>query len=108
MIVQELQPRRVPAVSTKYRRIVTEIPVPESIPILERLRQFEPRSMGISFNPATSRILASSSPASVAQTTWFQVSSWMFGSSCCTTCTTMCGNSISSSAVTRLAPSSTM
>jgi 4-aminobutyrate aminotransferase / (S)-3-amino-2-methylpropionate transaminase / 5-aminovalerate transaminase len=46
MIVQELQPKKVPAVSTKYRRIVTEIPVPESIPILERLRRHEPRSMG--------------------------------------------------------------
>ena len=41
----DLTPRRVPRVQTKYRRIVTDIPVPESIPILERLRQFEPRSM---------------------------------------------------------------
>jgi len=32
-------------VQTKYRRIVTEIPVPESIPILEKLRQYEPQSM---------------------------------------------------------------
>jgi 4-aminobutyrate aminotransferase / (S)-3-amino-2-methylpropionate transaminase / 5-aminovalerate transaminase len=46
MIVQELQPKKVPAVATKYRRIVTEIPVPESIPVLERLRRHEPRSMG--------------------------------------------------------------
>ena len=44
-IAFDLVPRRVPRVQTKYRRIVTEIPVPESIPVLERLRQFEPRSM---------------------------------------------------------------
>lgn len=41
----ELVPRKVPLVSTKYRRIVTEIPVPESIPILQRLRRYEPISM---------------------------------------------------------------
>ena len=41
----DLTPRKVPHVQTKYRRIVTEIPVPESVPILERLRRFEPRSM---------------------------------------------------------------
>jgi 4-aminobutyrate aminotransferase/diaminobutyrate-pyruvate transaminase/4-aminobutyrate aminotransferase/(S)-3-amino-2-methylpropionate transaminase len=41
----ELVPRRVPPVQTKYRRIVTEIPVPESIPILRRLREYEPISM---------------------------------------------------------------
>lgn len=39
------QPRDVPRVETKYRRIVTPIPVPESLPILQRLRRFEPRSM---------------------------------------------------------------
>ena len=44
-IVFDLTPRRVPRVQTKYRRIVTDIPAPESIPALERLRQFEPRSM---------------------------------------------------------------
>jgi 4-aminobutyrate aminotransferase/diaminobutyrate-pyruvate transaminase/4-aminobutyrate aminotransferase/(S)-3-amino-2-methylpropionate transaminase len=32
-------------VETKYRRIVTDLPVPESLPVLEKLRQFEPRSM---------------------------------------------------------------
>ena len=41
----DLTPRRVARVQTKYRRIVTDIPAPESIPVLERLRQFEPRSM---------------------------------------------------------------
>jgi 4-aminobutyrate aminotransferase/diaminobutyrate-pyruvate transaminase/4-aminobutyrate aminotransferase/(S)-3-amino-2-methylpropionate transaminase len=45
MATFELVPRKVPPVSTKYRRIVTEIPVPESIPLLERLRRYEPVSM---------------------------------------------------------------
>ena len=40
-----LEPVEVKQVSTKYRKIVTKIPVPESIPILEKLRQWEPRSM---------------------------------------------------------------
>jgi len=40
-----LEPRSVPRVETKYRRIVTQIPVPQSIPILERLRRYEPLSM---------------------------------------------------------------
>ena len=39
------QPKRVPHVNTKYRRIVTELPAPGSLPILEKLRKFEPRSM---------------------------------------------------------------
>lgn len=34
-----------PRIHTKYRQIVTPIPAPESLPILERLHQFEPRSM---------------------------------------------------------------
>jgi 4-aminobutyrate aminotransferase/diaminobutyrate-pyruvate transaminase/4-aminobutyrate aminotransferase/(S)-3-amino-2-methylpropionate transaminase len=42
---QDLTPRKVHRVETRYRRIVTDIPVPESVPVLERLRQFEPRSM---------------------------------------------------------------
>lgn len=45
MSTQELVSRKVPTVHTKYRRIHTEIPVPESIPILQKLRRFEPRSM---------------------------------------------------------------
>jgi len=32
-------------VETKYRRIKTKIPVPESIPVLEKLREYEPVSM---------------------------------------------------------------
>lgn len=41
----DLTPQDVPAVETKYRRIRTKIPVPESLPILEQLRKYEPRSM---------------------------------------------------------------
>ena len=41
-----LVPKKVEPVETKYRRICTQIPVPESIEILERLRDLEPRSMG--------------------------------------------------------------
>ncbi len=41
----ELLPRKVPHVATKYRRIVTDIPAPESIPVLEKLRRYEPQSM---------------------------------------------------------------
>jgi 4-aminobutyrate aminotransferase-like enzyme len=41
----DLTPVEVEKVSTKYRRIATRIPVPESLPILERLRKFEPVSM---------------------------------------------------------------
>ncbi len=40
-----LAPRQVPPVETKFRRIQTPIPVPESIPILEGLYRHEPRSM---------------------------------------------------------------
>jgi 4-aminobutyrate aminotransferase/(S)-3-amino-2-methylpropionate transaminase len=45
MATFDLVPRKVPRQQTRYRRIVTDIPVPESIPILTRLRQFEPVSM---------------------------------------------------------------
>ena len=38
-------PRRVPRIETQFRRIVTEFPVPESIPILERLQTYEPVAM---------------------------------------------------------------
>src|SRR5687767_1024917 len=46
MATWELIPRDVPKVSTRYRRIVTPIPAPQSIPILETLRRYEPQSMG--------------------------------------------------------------
>src|SRR5258706_651125 len=38
-------PRDVPRVETKYRRIATQLPHPDSVPTLEKLRQFEPISM---------------------------------------------------------------
>ncbi len=41
-----LVPETVPLVKTKHRSIQTPIPVPASIPLLERMRQLEPRSMG--------------------------------------------------------------
>jgi len=41
-----LEPNEVPKVSTKYRTIITKIPVPESLGTLQRLRALEPRSMG--------------------------------------------------------------
>jgi 4-aminobutyrate aminotransferase-like enzyme len=41
-----LVPEKVAPVKTKYRTIVTEIPVPQSIELLQRLRELEPRSMG--------------------------------------------------------------
>ena len=38
-------PKSVPRVETRYRRIVTELPPPASLPILELLRTVEPVSM---------------------------------------------------------------
>lgn len=40
-----IEPRVVPRVETNYRRIITPIPHPDSRPVLEALRQFEPISM---------------------------------------------------------------
>lgn len=40
-----ITPRAVPRVETKYRRIVTPLPHPDSVATLEKLRQFEPQSM---------------------------------------------------------------
>lgn len=40
-----LKPLAVPRVETRYRRIVTALPVPESLPLLARLHANEPRSM---------------------------------------------------------------
>lgn len=40
-----LEPKKVPHVRTKFRRIVTEIPPRNSLPTLEKLRRFEPLSM---------------------------------------------------------------
>jgi 4-aminobutyrate aminotransferase/diaminobutyrate-pyruvate transaminase/4-aminobutyrate aminotransferase/(S)-3-amino-2-methylpropionate transaminase len=41
----DLTPRRVPKVESRFRRIATEIPVPESLPIIERLYRYEPVAM---------------------------------------------------------------
>ena len=43
--VSDLRPRTTTGVNSQWRRIVTPIPVPESIPLIERLRAAEPRSM---------------------------------------------------------------
>lgn len=40
-----ITPREVLRVETKYRRIVTPLPHPDSVATLEKLRQFEPQSM---------------------------------------------------------------
>jgi 4-aminobutyrate aminotransferase-like enzyme len=40
-----LEPREVPRVETPNRRIVTKLPVPESLPVLLALEHFEPSSM---------------------------------------------------------------
>lgn len=40
-----ITPRTVPRVETKFRRIVTQLPHPDSIATLEKLRKFEPQSM---------------------------------------------------------------
>src|SRR5690349_20795831 len=40
-----IEPRVVPPIETKYRRIVTPIPHPDSLEVLHKLRQFEPVSM---------------------------------------------------------------
>jgi 4-aminobutyrate aminotransferase-like enzyme len=40
-----LEPRGVPRVETRHRRIVTALPVPESLPVLEKLLRHEPLSM---------------------------------------------------------------
>jgi len=40
-----LAPRAVPRVQTEHRRIVTPLPVPESVPLLEDLERLEPSSM---------------------------------------------------------------
>lgn len=45
MSEESIVPRRVPRVETRFRRIQTDIPPPESLPILEALRRWEPRSM---------------------------------------------------------------
>jgi 4-aminobutyrate aminotransferase/diaminobutyrate-pyruvate transaminase/4-aminobutyrate aminotransferase/(S)-3-amino-2-methylpropionate transaminase len=43
--VYPLEPRKVAKVQTKYRKIVTDIPVPDAMPILKDLRKYEPACM---------------------------------------------------------------
>lgn len=45
LYVSDLVPVETPPVHTRYRRIVTPIPSPESVPEIERLRAVEPHSM---------------------------------------------------------------
>ncbi|MBI3986711.1 MAG: aspartate aminotransferase family protein [Lentisphaerae bacterium] len=45
MAVYDLKPVAVPRVHTRFRTIRTRIPVPESVPIFNRLKKSEPRSM---------------------------------------------------------------
>lgn len=40
-----LMPQTVPAVETAFRRIRTAIPAPESVPVIEKLYEYEPRAM---------------------------------------------------------------
>ena len=41
----DLTPLHVPMVGTRFRRIATEFPVPQSVPILEKLRAYQPVAM---------------------------------------------------------------
>ncbi|MCD6343480.1 MAG: aspartate aminotransferase family protein [Spirochaetaceae bacterium] len=45
MASYNLTPVEVPTLETKYRRITTKLPVPESLPIFEKLGRSEPKSM---------------------------------------------------------------
>src|ERR1700756_1011182 len=40
-----LESKNVPQIRSKYRRILTSLPAPRSVPILESLKQNEPRAM---------------------------------------------------------------
>jgi 4-aminobutyrate aminotransferase/(S)-3-amino-2-methylpropionate transaminase len=41
----DLTPRRIPRIETRYRRMLTDFPAPESIPVIERLYKYEPIAM---------------------------------------------------------------
>ncbi len=43
---EEAHTRVTPRIETRFRRMVTEFPVPESLPILEKLEKYEIRAMG--------------------------------------------------------------
>ncbi|NQT21135.1 MAG: aspartate aminotransferase family protein, partial [Planctomycetes bacterium] len=40
-----LEPKQVPRIETRYRRIRTPLPVPESLPLLDSINQYEPDAM---------------------------------------------------------------
>ncbi|UCF84145.1 MAG: aminotransferase class III-fold pyridoxal phosphate-dependent enzyme [Desulfobacteraceae bacterium] len=44
-ILFSMEPEVIDRVETKFRKIVTSIPVPDSLPIIEKLQQYEPLSM---------------------------------------------------------------
>ena len=44
-ILFSMEPEVIDRVETKFRKIVTPIPVPDSLPIIEKLQQHEPLSM---------------------------------------------------------------
>ncbi len=41
----DLTPKRIPRVETRYRRMITDFPAPESIPVIEKLYHYEPVAM---------------------------------------------------------------
>ena len=43
--ITSLTPVPTERIETRWRRIVTPIPVPESLPVIEQLRRLEPRSL---------------------------------------------------------------
>lgn len=45
MPAYSLEPQSVPHVETEFRRIATQLPVPESVPLIQRLQAAEPRAM---------------------------------------------------------------
>lgn len=45
MAIYNRKPVTVPLLDTKFRKIKTAIPVPESIPLLEKMEKYEPQSM---------------------------------------------------------------
>lgn len=45
MPAYSLEPRSVPRVETEFRRITTPLPVPDSVPLIQRLQAAEPRAM---------------------------------------------------------------
>ena len=58
-----LVPRAVEHIHTPLRRIVTDLPAPESIPLLEKLYEFEPRAVfGKGFQSACESLSSEARP----------------------------------------------